>query len=537
MKKFVIFITTFLIVFPLGILFYKSHVLNLSLIPQMVDDVWNFHMSVKPKGEHTSFSFPIPKSGPGQKISDEKVRARELGVFIDTSSDSNLGTWSSKEPIKKRVTYSARVDLKPISYKNIPKDYTETYPKGLQKYLEVPELLPEDLAAVETLENAILEGSEDKTSLIRKIYYYVEEEIQLNTDVRTIHGTLNTGKGSPLTKARLFNIMAKRKGVPARIVVMVKMPDIKKKAEDTKLFFTFANEVFLNNKWIPIDTNRGFFGERPDNFMLIHRNYEEVEKLISKKRVSYSIQAERARINKYNKAEFKKEVIRSDSIFSKLSLYRLPLPLQTMFTTILLIPLGTLVLSIARNIIGIPTFGIFTPILLTLFFKETSFGFGMVFFGVTVLIGIFERYILDKFYLLAVPRLSIILTMVIAFMLGYTFFSADISAVSQKHLAFFPIVIVTTIIERLSIQLAEEGIWNTLKTLFGTLVIVVFVYSLYFIPALEMFMFTNPELLLTVIGLLILIGKYKGYRISEFIRFRDLVKQKKKLESQSHDLP
>lgn len=536
MKKFVVLITAFLILFPVGILVYKSKVLHLSLIPQMVDDVWNFHINVRPKGDVYSFAFPIPKSAPGQKISDERIRFREFKIFIDANSDSNLATWSSRSFIKGRVSYSARIDLNGISYKKIAKDYTETYPKGLEKYLKVPELIPEDVEAITTLETAILEGSEDKTSLIRKIYYYVQEEIQRNTDIKTIHETLNVGKGSPLTKAKLFNIMARRKGVPSRIVVMVKMPDIKATKEETKLRFTFANEVFLANKWIPIDTNRGFFGERPDTFMVIHRNYEEVEKIISKKRVAYSMQAERARVNRYNKAEFKKEVLKSDSIFAKYSLYRLPLPLQTMFTTILLIPLGTLVLSIARNIIGIPTFGIFTPILMTLFFKETSFGFGMLFFGVVVLVGIFERYVLDKFYLLAVPRLSIILILIIMLMLGYSFYSVELTSISQKHLAFFPIVIVTLIIERLSIMITEEGMINTLKTLLGTLVIVILVYSLYFISSLEMFMFTNPELLLSIIGLQIIVGKYKGYRISEFIRFRDLVRQKKKMESLKHDL-
>ena len=537
MKKIIVFITAFLILFPAGILFYKSQVLNLSLIPQMVDDVWNFHLNVRPKGDTYSFAFPIPKSGPGQKISDEKIRSKDFQVFIDSNSDSNLATWSSKELIKGRISYSARIDLKPVFYKNIPKDYTETYPKGLEKYLKVPQLISEDKDAISTLETAILEGSEDKTSLIRKIYYYVEEEIQRNTDIKTIHETLNSGKGSPLIKARLFNIMARRKRVPSRIVVLVRMPDLKKAKEEVKLRFTFANEVFLANKWIPIDTNRGYFGQRPDNFMVIHRNYEEVEKLISKKRVSYSIQAERSRINRYNKAEFKKEVIKSDSIFSKFSLYRLPLPIQTMFTTILLIPIGTLVLAIARNLIGIPTFGIFTPILLTLFFKETSFGFGMLFFGIVVIIGIGEKYVLDKFYLLAVPRLSIILTLIIMLMLGYSFYSAEMTSISQKHLAFFPIVIVTLIIERLSIMITEEGMLNTFKTLLGTLVIVLLVYSLYFISSLEMFMFTNPELLFSIIGILILVGKYKGYRLSEFIRFRDLVRQKKKMESKLHDLP
>lgn len=531
MKKLIATITTFLIIIPVVMLVYKAKILNLSLIPQMVDDVWNFHLSVRPKGDKTSFSFPIPKPGPGMKITDERIRSKNFEVFIDTNSDSAVATWSAKTAIKQRVTYSARIDLNPVVFKNIPKDYTENYPKGLNQYLKLPVLLAEDEDAIKILESAILEGNEDKTSIVRKIYYYVQEEIQRNINIKTIHETLSTGKGSPLIKAKLFNFMVRRKGIPSRITVQIRMPEANEETEKKRRRFTFANEVFLNNKWVPVDTNRGYFGERPDVYMVIHHNYEEVERIISKKNVSYSIEAERARINKYNRAEFKKEVIKTDSLFSKFSLYRLPLPLQTMFQTILLIPLGTLVLALARNIIGIPTFGIFTPILLTLFFKETSFSFGMIFFGVVVLIGIGERYVLDKFHLLAVPRMSIMLIMVILLMLGYSFFTTDVAFMSQKHLAFFPIVIVTTNIERLSIMMAEEGLVNTCKTLFGTLIIAILGYLLYTIHALEMFMFTNPELLFTIIGLQVLVGKYKGYRLSEFLRFRDLVRQKKKLEA------
>src|SRR5690606_13519611 len=165
MKKLVVFITAFLFLCPLGLLYYKSQVLNLSLVPEMVDDVWNFHLTVKPKGDVRAFTFPIPKSGPGQKVSDDKLRSKDLKVFVDPNSDSKLCTWTSKGIIKRGVSFSAKVDLNGVSYKKIPKDYSETYPRGLHKYLKVPELLPEDIDAIETLETAILEGNEDKTSL------------------------------------------------------------------------------------------------------------------------------------------------------------------------------------------------------------------------------------------------------------------------------------------------------------------------------------------------------------------------------------
>lgn len=248
----------------------------------MVDDVWNFHLSIKPKGESKTFTFPIPRPAPGIKITDEKLRAKGYEVFIDSSSDSNLATWTSKEPFQDKVSYSARIDLSPVVIKSISKDYTVSYPKGLRKYLKVPELSSEDLDALESLEKAILEGNEDKTSVVRKIYYYVEEEIRRNFARRTIYESLTSGKGSPLTKAKIFNITARRKNVPSRIVVIVKMPEIRPGADNSKLRFTYSNEVFLSNRWIPVDTNSGLFGERPDSHLVIHRNFDEVEKLISK---------------------------------------------------------------------------------------------------------------------------------------------------------------------------------------------------------------------------------------------------------------
>lgn len=529
MRTKIIIFTLCLLLFPLGILFYKVNYLNLSILPQKVDDFWHFHLTIRPRSKDTT-KFPLPRAYPGLRISDEKIVSDNSEIIIEHQSDSNLAKWTNLGEGKTGIFYSAKINIDPIVYKTFHKDYTQYYPRSFQKYLKVPELTNEELEAIESLEGAILEGDEDKTSAIRKIYYYVDEEIRRNFGVTKIHESLFTGNGSPLVKAKIFNIMARRQKVPARIVVGIRTPTPQEEAAKQKIRFTYANEVYLNNKWIPVDTNRSYFGIRPDNFLILHRNYDEVGKYLTKKNASYNIQIQRAKMNRFNKEVYRDEVNKSNSWLAKLSLYRLPLPLQQMFSTILLIPLGTLVLAFARNLIGIPTLGIFTPIILTLFFKETSFSFGLFFFSVIVGVGIVERYILDKFYLLAVPRLSIILTFVILFMIGYTLISGDGGFFSQRHLAFFPIVIVATNIERLSIMLAEEGFINTSKTLIGTLVIAILGYLLFSVPSLEVLMFTNPELLFTVIGLLILIGKYKGYRLSEFLRFRDLVRQKKNLE-------
>jgi len=526
MKRFTPWLILLLVLLPTGFLVYKSVFLKVSLLPQRVDDVWDFHISLRPKdAEATSVAFPIPRAGEDLKISDERIRGKGLDTLIDRNSDSAMLTWLSNEPINRRVSYSARIDILPLKVAVPPKDTAPSYPRQLKKFLKAPVLSDEDRAALEALEAAIFEGSEDKVSVTRKAFYYVSEEIQRNIKFKTLQDALSVGKGSPLIKARLFTYLLRRKGVPVRIVAQLRLPLMGEVAEERHQL-TFANEVFLGNRWVPVDTNRGHFGERPDRYLVLHRHFEEIEKTIGKPRVAYTIRAKRAVVNKYNKEEFRKEVLRQGNILAFLSLYRLPPHMQEIFATIMLIPLGTLVLCLARNILGVPTFGMFTPILLTVFFKETSLAFGLFFFLSVVGIGIVERYFLDKLYLLAIPRLSIVLTLVII-LLMLVALTGLAEVFGASHIGYFPIVIVTVFIERFSIMLTEDGATNTFKTLLGTLVISVLTYGLYSVSTLEILLFTNPELLLVVIALLILIGKYKGYRVSEFVRFRNLVKQLK----------
>lgn len=92
MKKIIPYITAFLLIFPLLILLYKSQVLKISLVPQMVDDVWDFHLSVRPKGVVNNFSFPVPKSGQGVRVTDEKFKKQGYTVFSDTNNDSIVMT-------------------------------------------------------------------------------------------------------------------------------------------------------------------------------------------------------------------------------------------------------------------------------------------------------------------------------------------------------------------------------------------------------------------------------------------------------------
>jgi 7 transmembrane helices usually fused to an inactive transglutaminase len=78
------------------------------------------------------------------------------------------------------------------------------------------------------------------------------------------------------------------------------------------------------------------------------------------------------------------------------------------------------------------------------------------------------------------------------------------------------------LVERFTIAIAEEGLRSALLPLAGSLVVAMAIHPVFRNLSAGHLMFTFPELTLVVMGVLIWIGGYTGYRIADLIRFRSL---------------
>ena len=81
------------------------------------------------------------------------------------------------------------------------------------------------------------------------------------------------------------------------------------------------------------------------------------------------------------------------------------------------------------------------------------------------------------------------------------------------------------LIERFSTSMAEEGIRNSMTRLAWSIGVTTLVYPLFQSATLSHLMFGFPELVFVAMGVLLWIGSYTGYRLSELIRFRSLAAQ------------
>ena len=207
------------------------------------------------------------------------------------------------------------------------------------------------------------------------------------------------------------------------------------------------------------------------------------------------------------------------------SFLRLPLATQRVLQILVLIPIGALIVSMLHQMIGLNTFGTFTPILISLAFRQTGIFVGIPLFILIVIIGLLFRGYLDKLQLLIVPRLAAILTATVLIIGLITVLMQGLDINFGLSVSLFPIVILAMTIERASSMWEEDGAKETVIAGLGTILVSVIGYFCMFNDYIQHWAFVFPELLLIVLGINIMVGRYNGYKLTEYFRFISLQKQ------------
>ncbi|MBC99314.1 MAG: hypothetical protein CME63_16340 [Halobacteriovoraceae bacterium] len=528
LKKTIILI---LFIIPISSIIYKNYIAEIDLIPESATNKWNLSINypfskiedklgVSYFDDKKEIKLPFFTTTRYQSVDNLSYLDGTKPNFVNTN-DGNL-LKLSKEFLDKNEKLVALVNVElSEALSETPLKSPRLKEEGydyIQKLLSLDKLTDEEREQMELLNAKINIIDDDKAEVAKKIYFFITEEITRDENIKTITEALSLSAGSNLMKAQIFTYLNRLNGIPTRINVAYELNRV---GQVTKLNPIYMPEILLGDNWFLLARDLSPFDKNVQDFFVLYKNFEDFPKLFKQEFIT--VRAASVMVNKVDSTLYKKKLKSVSSILSLLSLHNLPVNVRTVFYTVLLIPLGTLVLSISRVILGLKSFGIFTPILLSLFFLETSLTVGIVFFSVIVLLGFGQRYLLDRLYLLAIPRLSILLTLVI---ISYTFFSLVIyenNGVFQvgQSINYLPIVIITGFIERFSIHFIEEGTVNTIKALLGTLSIAILCYIIFKLNFLKQILFNNPELLLVIIALNLMIGSYKGYRLNEVLRFRE----------------
>jgi hypothetical protein len=202
-----------------------------------------------------------------------------------------------------------------------------------------------------------------------------------------------------------------------------------------------------------------------------------------------------------------------------LSLYNLPIAEQSMFKLLMMLPVGALVVVLLSVLVGIRTSGTFMPVLIALAFLQTELLPGLTSFIIVVAIGLSIRSFLSDLNLLLVARIAILVVLVIGIISVFSIVSYRLGLIQGLTITFFPMIILAWTIERLSITWEEEGPKEVFIQGGGSLFVAVLAYLLMDVEVVKHLAFNFPELHLVLLGVILMAGRYTGYRLLELKRF------------------
>ena len=211
------------------------------------------------------------------------------------------------------------------------------------------------------------------------------------------------------------------------------------------------------------------------------------------------------------------------SVLGILDLRRLPVKLQEPIKVVLILPIGALFTALVRTIIGIRTFGTFSPTLLALAFVYNDWQSGLCIFFVVLATGFISRSFLDRLKLLLVPRLGIILTLVVMLMVLSISVMNYFDWARGGQTVLLPMVILTNLVERFYVTSEEDSLLEAMRLLTASVLMALAIYLLLRWRSLGDLLFWYPELHFFTVAAFVVMGRYTGYRLTELVRFRDLV--------------
>lgn len=507
-----------LIAAGLALFLYKVLALGYPLSTAEAPGTWRVDavVAVSGDGGRAVIEIPLPRTSAYQRIVSEEVKSDRMRFSITETDGERRGRWSGRLEGSAALSYQVTVETLAAGRLEIPADRGGEYPPSVAALLEATAAIQRDDPAIAELSRELALDARNKTALAFGIYDFVAREIG------TLGGTapmdallvIREGRGTPRGRARLFCALARANRLPCRVMTGIAL----RGGRTDQL--AYWNEVYLAGGWVPFDAVSRHAGQLPPDRLLLS-SLDDGEAVtatnVSAFTVRFDVQSELetyAELARRRRAD-------SQHWLDQLSLLFLPVQQQQALRVLLLVPLGALAMCVLRNVVGLRTFGMFMPVLIALAFTGTGLAWGTAFLLILIAFALVSRLWIQRLYLLLAARIAFILTLVILLMVGL-FIVGDKLGMPTGGVGAFPFVIMTMIVERISVGLEEEGLMNTLRRIGATLAAIYLTYGVIHAGNLQTLFLVYPELLLVILGLLVAVGRYTGYRLVELVRFREL---------------
>lgn len=188
-----------------------------------------------------------------------------------------------------------------------------------------------------------------------------------------------------------------------------------------------------------------------------------------------------------------------------------------------------LVMNIFKQVIGLDVFSVYYPLLLAIIFSQMGLSFSLVFLVIALISLILVSVITQRIQLLVTARKSFLVStyVLITFLvLGFeNFFGFGVLryAAFDMPAAIISIFAILFVVERLydhSISFSKSGMIDMLQYAF----VVMVVYFLLNFKDLQYFLISYPDVILLIVLANLLVGRYMGLQLTEYLRFAPILR-------------
>lgn len=122
------------------------------------------------------------------------------------------------------------------------------------------------------------------------------------------------------------------------------------------------------------------------------------------------------------------------------------------------------------------------------------------------------------------PKMALAMFVVAVFLITTLTLSAVYGIFDVTNLSIFPILLLVLLSDRITALFLERNLEETILTTGVTLLLGMLGFVLLSWDALRSLVLLYPELILLLIPLNIVIGRYFGLRVTEYIKFQPVIK-------------
>jgi len=501
-QQYVYGLSALLAIVGLSVFGYKWQVLGFPLSKNQQTPVWTIESSISFESGPGSIkaNLLIPTLTPGYRMLNENSVSRGYGFSLNYGSGGREAQWAIRRADGPQTIYY-RISV----YEDPGTDQSDTTPP-----FPPPPVINEPFrTAVDVIVADVKEHSADPASFTSELLRRMNDPSP-DTNVELLISDADTRAGFVES---ITTILAAAR-IPARMVHGIELVGRQRNAEPIAWL-----EVHDGDRWRYFNPLTGE-ENLPERFFVWWRGNEPLVNVEGGSNVQVSFATQENHLDAVTIAET--QAAQQGANLIDFSLYSLPIQTQAVYSVLLMIPIGALVMVVLRNMVGIDAFGTFMPVLIALAFRETKLFWGVILFSMLVALGLSIRFLLERLRLLLVPRLSAVLIVVVILMLVISLISHQLGMETGLSVALFPMVIIAMTIERMSVVWEERGAADAMRAGLGSLVVAITAYVFMGLQWLEHLIFTFPELLLVVLALVVLAGRYTGYRLLELSRFKAL---------------